>query len=173
MLTQIVSNTPRWVWALLLALIALGASQLFSRVASQGRIVRMSLFMTAFSLYGTISAFGPDMQVLACWLTAAGVVGYGVLRIPLASDTRYLPERRAFEVPGSWVPLALMVTIFMVKYVAGVMIAMHLPIVHAALFGPMLGLVYGAFSGVFLGRAGRLMVLAKHAGPVSLVAQPF
>lgn len=172
MLTQIVSNTPRWVWALLLALIALGASQLFSRVASRARVVRMSLFMAAFSLYGTISAFGPDLQVLACWLAAASAVGYGVLRIPLAGDTRYLPEARAFELPGSWVPLTLMVSIFMVKYVAGVMIAMHLPIVHAALFGPMLGVIYGAFSGVFLGRAGRLIVLANQARPVSLVAQP-
>ena len=171
MLTQIVSNTPRWVWALLFALMALGASQLFSRVASRARVVRMSLFMTAFSLYGTVSAFGPDLQVLACWLAAASAVGYSVLRIPLGGDTRYLPERRAFELPGSWVPLALMVGIFLVKYAVGVMMAMHLPVVRAALFGPMLGLLYGAFSGVFLGRAGRLVVLAKQAGPVPLVAQ--
>lgn len=172
MLTQIVSNTPRWVWALFLALIALGVSQLFSRVASRGRVVRMSLFMAAFSLYGMMSAFGPNLQVLACWIAAAGAVAYGVMQIPLASGTRYLHEARVFELPGSWVPLALMVGIFLVKYAAGVMTAMHLPIVHAALFGPALGLLYGAFSGMFLGRAGRLVALASQVRPASRVAQP-
>jgi hypothetical protein len=163
MLSKIVSSTPLWVWALLLALSCLGASQIVSRAPSRARVVRISILMAAFSLYGTISAFGADLQVLTCWLAAAGAVAWGVLRIPLAGGTRYLAETRAFEVPGSWVPLALMLGIFAVKYLAGVLIGMQVPVVRAALFGPMLGVVYGAVSGVFLGRAGRLIRLARQS----------
>jgi hypothetical protein len=166
MLSKIISGTPLWVWALLLGLTLLGASQLVPRVASQARVIRIAFLMAAFSLYGTISAFGMAPQVLACWLAAAGAVGYGVLRIPVAGGTRFLAEARAFEIPGSWAPLALMLGIFMLKYLAGVLVAMHAPVVREALFGPMLGLLYGASSGAFLGRAGRLLLLARQTRTV-------
>lgn len=161
MITQIISNTPLWVWGLLLALAALGASQLMPRVMGAGRVTRMALFMAAFSLYGTVSAFGTSAGALACWLGAAFAVGWIVLRAPAPEGTRYLPGQRAFEVPGSWVPLALMLGLFAVKYVAGVLLAMHSPLVQAAMSAPLLGMVYGAFSGAFLGRTGRLMKLAR------------
>lgn len=163
MLSQIVSNTPPWVWALLLALIWLGARQRVARVASRGRVVRIALSMAALSLYGTISALGAHPDVLACWSAAAGLVGYRVLRTPLASGTRYLAAKRAFDLPGSWAPLALIVGLFAVKYSAAVLIGMQAPVVRAALFAPALGLVYGAFSGAFLGRAGRLICLARQS----------
>jgi hypothetical protein len=167
MLSQIVSGTPLWVWALLVGLSLLGVSQLAPRVASRARVVRIAFLMAAFSLYGTISAFGTSPQVLACWLAAAGAVGCGVLRIPLAGGTRFLAEARAFEIPGSWAPLALMLGIFTMKYLAGVLVTMHAPVVRDALFGPVLGLLYGAFSGAFLGRAGRLLLLARQTRTVN------
>ena len=163
MFSQIMSNTPSWVWALLLALVWLGSSQRVARVTSRGRVVRMSMAMAALSLFGTLSAFGASPLVLGCWVAAAGTVGYIVLWIPLASGTRYVAETQAFELPGSWTPLALMLGIFAVKYLSGILLAMQAPVVRAALFSPMLGLLYGAFSGVFLGRAGRLLVLAKQS----------
>ena len=115
------------------------------------------------SLYGTVSAFGAAPQVLACWLGAASAVAYAVLRMPLAAGTRYLAQARAFALPGSWVPLTLMLGIFVLKYSVGILSAMHAPLVHAALFGPLLGLLYGAFNGVFLGRAARLVLLARRS----------
>lgn len=160
MISQIVSGTPLWVWGILLALTWLGTSQLMLRVVKLRRVVRLSLLMTAFSLYGTVSAFGASAGALACWLAAAGIVGWVVLRSAATEGTRYLSAQRAFEIPGSWVPLALMLGIFMVKYVVGVLVAMHAPVVQAMLFGPVVGMVYGAFSGAFLGRAGRLVRLA-------------
>lgn len=163
MLTQILLNTPPWVWAVLLLLTWLGSAQLFPRVASRARVVRVSLLMAAFSLYGMVSAFGAAPPVLACWLAAASVVGYAVLRMPLAAGTRYLAKAQSFALPGSWAPLALMLGIFALKYSVGILSAMQAPLVHAALFGPLLGLLYGGFSGVFLGRAGRLVLLARRS----------
>lgn len=161
MTSQIVSNTPLWVWGLLLALFWLGTNQLMMRTASLGRVVRMALLMAAFSLYGTVSASGSSPGAIAAWVAAVATVGWFVSRASLAEGTQYLPQQRAFVIPGSWVPLALMLGLFAVKYLAGVSIALGAPIVHTALFGPLLGLVYGGFSGVFLGRAGRLVQLAQ------------
>lgn len=163
MFSQIMANTPPWVWALLLALVWLGTSQRVARVTSRGRVVRMSLAMAALSFFGTVSAFGASPLVLACWVAAAGTMGYVVLCIPVTNGTRYLAETRTFELPGSWTPLTLMLGIFSVKYLSGILLAMQAPVVRAALFGPLLGLLYGAFSGVFLGRAGRLLLLAKRS----------
>ena len=163
MFSQIMSNTPSWVWALLFALVWLGSSQRVARVTSRGRVVRMSLAMAALSLFGTVSAFGASPLVLACWIAAAGTMGYVVLCIPVANGTRYLAKTRTFELPGSWTPLALMPGIFAMKYLSGVLIALQAPVVRVALFGSLPGLLYGAFSGVFLGRAGRLVPLAKRS----------
>ena len=59
--------------------------------------------------------------------------------------------------------MALIVGLFAVKYSAAVLIGMQAQVVRAALFAPVLGLVYGAFSGAFLGRAGRLIRLARQS----------
>ncbi len=166
MLSQIVSSTPFWVWGLLVALIWFGSSQLKWRVASRARVVRIALLMTALSLYGAVSAVGASILMLTCWLAAAGAVGYGMLRVPLASGTRYLGESRTFELPGSCSPLALMLGVFLVKYLVGVLIAIQAPIIRTALFDTTLGLLYGGFSGAFLGRAARLILLAKRTQAV-------
>lgn len=171
MMSHIVSHTPLWVWGLLLALVWLGSSQLLPRVAGFARIVRIALLMAAFSLYGTVSAFGASPAALAGWLAAAATVAWMVLRMPLPEGTRYLPERRAFEVPGSWVPLALMLGLFLVKYLGGVLTAMQAPGATTP-YAPLFGMMYGAFSGAFLGRAGRLVQLAQQtpsAAPLSQV----
>jgi hypothetical protein len=161
MLTQILSHTPLWVWALLLALVYLGVNQLLPRVTRQGRVLRLALGMTAFSLVGTVSSFPSSAAALAGWLVAALMVAWMTLQIRLPEQTRYLPQRRAFHVPGSWVPLALMLGVFVVKYAAGVLLGMHATLTQGALFAPLLGMVYGAFSGAFVGRAARLLRLAR------------
>ncbi|MEI8325617.1 MAG: DUF6622 family protein, partial [Betaproteobacteria bacterium] len=64
MLNQILSNTPRWVWVLLLALLGLGLSQAVTRSASLKRITILPLVLVGLSLSGTLSAFGADPQWL-------------------------------------------------------------------------------------------------------------
>ena len=48
MLGTFVRHTPVWVWGLLAALLALGASQLRERTASLARVSALPLGMTAF-----------------------------------------------------------------------------------------------------------------------------
>ena len=61
---------------------------------------------------------------------------------------------------GVFVPLLLIVGIFMVKYVVGVELAMAPRLAHDAQYALVVATLYGAFTGVFVGRAARLWRLA-------------
>lgn len=163
MLNQILANTPRWVWGLLLALLWLGFSQAVTRTASLRRITLMPLAMTGLSLYGTVTAFGADAQILLVWLSACGLIGTLVLQQALPVATRYDAATRRFHLPGSWVPLMLILGIFVTKYVVGAATALQPALARDASFSLGFGALYGAFSGVFLARAARLWRLALQA----------
>lgn len=165
MLYQIFSNTPRWVWVLLLALLWIGCKQTVTRTASLKRITVMPLVMTGLSLSGTVTAFGSEPTVLLAWLGAASLVGTLVLQRPLPQATHYNPLERRFSLPGSWVPLLLIMGLFMTKYVVGVASAMHPTLAHDSNFTLMFSALYGAFSGIFLARAARLWRLALASNP--------
>ena len=89
LLAQVLSSTPTWVWALLVTLLALGLSQTRPRALSLARATVPSWLMGALSLWGTVSAFGASVPVLACWLLAASGVALATLRTPVPSGTRY------------------------------------------------------------------------------------
>jgi hypothetical protein len=165
MLHQIFSNTPRWVWILLLALLWIGCKQAVTRTASLKRITVMPLVMTGLSLSGTVTAFGSEPAVLLAWLGAASLVGTVVLQRPLPYATHYNPMERRFSLPGSWVPLLLIMGIFMTKYVVGVVSVMQPTLAHDSNFALMFSALYGAFSGIFLARAARLWRLALDSNP--------
>ena len=160
MLHQILANTPRWVWVLLLALLWLGLSQAVSRTASLKRITLLPLAMTGLSLQGTVTAFGTEPQVLLVWLGAGGLAMTAVLRRALPQATRYDPATQSFNLPGSWLPLFLMMGIFATKYLVGAISAMQPALAHDAGFSLVFASLYGAFAGIFLARAARLWQLA-------------
>ena len=160
MITQILINTPLWVWGLLAALLALGFSQARSRTAGVARITLLPLGLGAFSLYGTVSAFGATPTVIGSWLAATTLLLLIVTQMPLPAGVRYESATRQFHLPGSWVPMALIMGIFLTKYVVGVSLVMHPELKADANFILAIGTLYGAYSGIFAGRAVRLIRLA-------------
>lgn len=157
----ILAHTPGYVWALLAMLVALGSKQL--RTSHIG-IVRASITpaaMFVLSLYGTVSAFGASPAVLLAWLAAfAATAAMMVLLVPAPAGLRFEPAERKFIVPGSSVPLALMMGIFVLKYAVGVQLAMNPALRHHVDFMLVVAPFYGAFSGVFAARSFRMIRLA-------------
>ncbi|CAN5760543.1 hypothetical protein BH11PSE12_BH11PSE12_22450 [soil metagenome] len=170
MLNQILLNTPRWVWFLLVALVWLGLSQSRTRKVSLQRVTVMSLAMVGLSLYGTVTAFGADVPVMLVWLLACALMMALVLRRRLAAATCYDANVRCFTVAGSWVPLILMMAIFMTKYLVGALGAMNPALLHEARFMLGFAALYGIFSGIFLGRAIRLWRLLPFSKTLPLNA---
>lgn len=163
MIIQIVANTPVWVWGLLVALLALGFSQARSRTIGWTRIVLPPLGLGAFSLWGTFSAFGGSAAVLGTWFAAAVVLTLMVTRLNAPQGSRYDAASRRFTLPGSWVPMALIMGIFLTKYAVGATLAMHPDIRSDANFSLAVASLYGVFSGIFAGRTARLLRLGLRA----------
>ncbi len=160
MLTQIIHSTPVWVWALLAALVALGYSQSRSRSVGLRRLLVIPMIMIFLSLFGTVSAFGPSPAVLGVWLAAcAMVVSLMVLR-PAPLGAAYDSTLRRYAIPGSWLPLFVILGIFCTKYAVGVTLAMQPGMAQQAVFATLVSMLYGLFSGFFAGRALRLWRLA-------------
>jgi hypothetical protein len=158
--TQIIRNTPVWVWALLAALVALGYSQTRSRTVGLRPVVIMPVAMILLSLYGTVSAFGASPMVLGAWLAACAALATVVVLRPAPLGTAYDSVSRQFAMPGSWLPMLVILGIFCTKYAVGVTLAMQPTMARHALFAALVGMLYGLFSGFFAGRALRLWRLA-------------
>ena len=160
MLYEILTHTPAWVFALFALLLWLGATQLTGRRVGLRRTLVMPVVMIGLSLYGVLSAFKDQPLAAAAWAAAALAVGFAVAQRAAPAGTRYDPVDRSFALPGSAVPLALMMGIFFTKYVVAVQIAMHPELAHRPDFAIAIGALYGAFSGIFAARALRLWKLA-------------
>jgi hypothetical protein len=168
MLTQILAHTPKWVFVLFATLLWLGAKQLLARSVSLARVTLMSTGMTGLSIFGVASAFGDSPMALLAWFVAACSLLGLVLQRALPATTRYDAATRRFHVPGSAVPLLLIMGIFFTKYLVGVLLALHPEFAHQASFAVGISALYGAFSGIFMGRAIRLWRLAIQADRATL-----
>ena len=163
MLMQILIHTPLWVFALFLLLLWLGMRQLLTSQVKLSRVTLLPLAMVGLSLYGVASAFGQSPggpRALAGWAVGVAVLATIVLLRPLPTGVRYNAARRRFQLPGSAVPLMLMMGIFFTKYAVGVKLALDPALAQQAGFALAVGTVYGAFSGIFAARAARLWRLA-------------
>lgn len=153
MLSQILKHTPLWVFVLFLVLLVYGLSQLKPRQVSRSRLFILPAVMLGLSLLGVFTGFGFKPTAFFMWVIGVGAaLGIGQWHMP--------PRRRDiisttvnYYIPGSWGPLALMMTIFAIKYAVGVIHARHLAIAQVDTFVWIVCLSYGLLSGVFLVRA--------------------
>ena len=163
MLGTVIRNTPVWVGGLLAALTWLGLSQARTRTASLARIVVMPVAMTGLSIWGTFSAFGNSPMigyVMLAWMFAAAVMLALIAPMSPPAGTTYDSASRTFALRGSWVPMLLILGIFLTKYVVGVDTTMDPSLARDGQYTLIVGALYGMFSGVFAGRAVRLLRLA-------------
>jgi non-heme chloroperoxidase len=161
MLIQILERTPSWVFVLLFILVALGYVQSRDRTVRRGNLAIIPVVMIALSLYGVLSAFGSAPLGLASWVLGVGLAVLFGLNLPSPRGLHFSTESQSFFVPGSRVPLALMMAIFFSKYAVNVLQARQLPIVTGLVFIGATSIWYGVLSGAFLARA---LVVVRSAG---------
>lgn len=161
---QILLHTPSWVWLLLAALLWRGYAMTQAQTVTQSRLIMLPAVFVALSLSGVISTFGPQPGALLCWLGGLALSAYETQRHGAPKGAVYVAHSRSYELPGSRVPLLLIVLIFTVKYSVGVQLALHGQLRQVELFVLTVSAIYGALSGVFLGRALRLWCLQRLRG---------
>ena len=170
LIALVLSNTPLWVWGLLVALVALGWSQTRARTASLARVTLMPLGLVAFSVIGLAGDFGASPTVLGSWLAAAALAVLMVMRTALSAGVRYDAVQRQFALPGSWVPMALILVIFLIKYAVGVSLGFNPALRAHTEWAVAVAALSGLSSGVFAGRTFRLLRLAQR--PAALRTAP-
>jgi len=151
-----VAGTPAWVWGLLALLGALGLSQARTRTIHELRLALLPLAFSAYAFYGLTHVFGLTLAGALVWSAGfAASLGAGIALGRLAG-ARYLAGTRRFVVPGSWVPLAVILAIFLSRYVVAASLAMRPELRQAAAFALGASLVYGLLGGYFPARAARI-----------------
>ena len=160
---QILTHTPPWVFGLFVGLLAFGFMQTRNRNVNKFLAYLLPVGMVALSLAGVQSSFGLKLVPVALWAVGLALVtfiGYTFFR-----DTRVVfdPNRNAFYIPGSWLPLIVIMAIFFTKYVFAVMHALKIDAASSPTFAMALSLAYGCFSGYFSSRAANLAAQARKA----------
>jgi hypothetical protein len=173
-LGNVLRGTPGWVWGLLAGLIVLGATQVRDRTASLVRVSVMPVAMSAFALWGLTGAFGQSPMfgyAMLAWLFVATVLFAAIGMTPAPKGTTYDRAQRSFFLPGSWVPMVLIVATFLTRYVVNVDIAMQPSLKSEGMYTVIVAAIYGISTGVFVGRAARLWRLAAERSGAGFLLQ--
>ncbi len=149
---EILKHTPSWVFILFFGLLILGVWQSRDRVVRRSRLFLLPIVMTLFSIHSLQSEFGTEWSYIAVWLAGFVASCFGGMRFGMPKTVTYSAEINAFFVPGSWIPLILILGIFFIKYAVGIILGMNMPIGNSPVFINAVSLLFGVFSGVFLSR---------------------
>lgn len=150
---QILAHTPAWVFGLLAGLVILGLQQARNREVARWLAYLLPAGMVILSLVGVTSNFGAHWLAISLWLAglcAMALLGYQLMPV---KHLHYLAESNRFYIPGSWMPLLVILAIFFTKYCVAVLVALANPLVMQTGFMPTMCLIYGGFSGYFVARA--------------------
>lgn len=156
------AQIPVWVFFIFAALVFVGYRQSRTREVGVGMVAVLALSMFGLSLYGVIAAFGAYALALGAWalgLASSVALGRGVF------GPRGLVALAASQVrvPGSWLPLALMMGIFAAKFVLGFATGIGSPMVTQPWFMVCASGVFGLLSGAFTARALVVHAFAREA----------
>jgi len=171
MILEILKHTPLWVYGLFAFLVYLGVMQSRTRTFSPARLAILPAAMLAFSLYGVLSVFGASAPALVAWAVGLAACVAAIVALGVPRGATWSEETRTFIVPGSWLPLGIMMAIFFTRYAINVGIALDPSVKQAAGFMPAVALTYGVSSGYFLARALNIRRRrSKAASPATSVA---
>ncbi len=150
--SSILSHVPLWVPLLLLLLIAIGLLQRRSRDVRPVVTDVVAVALLALSIMGVQQAFGLKPEAVVAWIFGVGLAQ--------ALGDRFFgaggltpAESRKVHVPGSWVPMVLMMGIFALRFVVGAAQGAGLAFVSTTPFAAIISFGLGVCSGGFLARA--------------------
>lgn len=165
MLIEIVRHTPSWVWVVLVLLLWRGYALTRPQLLPLWRVAILPGALALLSLAGVLTTFQGQPAALLCWVAGLALSAYAMQRQGAPAGARYRPERRSFELPGSRVPLLLIVLIFAAKYTVGIQLALHPSLRQAGWFALAVSGGYGLLSGMFLGWTLRLRHVWRQSPP--------
>ncbi len=156
MLITILKNVPVWVWLLFALLLSLGYMQSRDRSVSRARIFLVPAIMAPWSLYSVVAMYKSSNLSIALlsWLMGISLaIALHIYLFGSIKSIRFNASTRRYQVPGSWLPLCLMLVIFLARFVSGVTTATQPSVAASDTFTMILCCILGACSGLFISRA--------------------
>jgi hypothetical protein len=159
---SILLHAPLWVWPLLGLLILLGLRSTRPRELSDSSVFVWPAIMTALSVYSIAATYGAHPLALASWLLGMIAAILTGRMLPVGPGTaRYDEKAGTFHVPGSWVPLVLLLAVFWSRFAIGVIKARFPHVIDTPQFLVTAGLALGLCSGSFAARSLALLSLRR------------
>jgi hypothetical protein len=144
-------SVPLWVLPLLVTLVWVGRQQSRTRVVRPAVVSAVAVTMLLLSLVGVILSFGATASALLAWgVGCATAVFMGGQTLVPKGLMRVGPS---VQVPGSWVPLGLMLGIFAVKFSLGLTQALAPQWLEQGWLVGLSSAALGVLSGGFAARA--------------------
>jgi hypothetical protein len=112
--------------------------------------------MAVFSAYGIIFKTGANALTASSWLLGFAAAIAGTFN-SYSGMARYNAGTDRFEVPGSWLPLVLLLTIFWTRFAIGVANARFPAISGTFVFLAITSFILGASGGAFAARSLAMM----------------
>ena len=167
---EILSHVPKYVWVILLLITMAGLKQSRDNAMRARRLVILPALWLVFGAWGVEKSFGLDGLPGLAWLVGIGL-GVGTVRaLRWPGQVRYDASVRRFLVPGSWVPLGLMLGIFALKFASGMSLALHPDYAASTTYAVLSSVAFGLFSGAFLGRAINILAVRPGRGDLGVAA---
>lgn len=155
-IVEVVRHTPVWAWGILAAIVVLGALQMRDHATSRLRLLAMPLGMGGYSLWGAAAAFGVQAPVLLAWTAGLTIALVSNARAGRPGQVR-ADRDGGFTLPGSPLPLLLMLAVFVLRYAIAVSLVLHPQWRVEAGFALPASVAGGFLSGLFAARARRIL----------------
>ncbi|HRK18113.1 MAG TPA: hypothetical protein PK970_04090 [Hyphomicrobiaceae bacterium] len=161
-LSDILSRTPPQVWIILAVILALGLLQLRTRNVPRSRVMILPLAMVGLSIYTLVSGFQPWGSPIGFWAAGLGIAfGVNAALIRAPSGVTHDAETDTFRVPGSIIPMLVMLGIFGMNYFVGVTRALTPSRLQEPDFRMLVCGGLGLLTGLLVSRAARTLRVAK------------
>lgn len=164
MVIEILLHTPVWVWAVFAGLAALGFAQTRDRETSRARVTLLPLVFVGLSFAGVLRPGAAGGTALAAWGLGFAAVLLFARRALAVRGARWSSDTARLHVPGSWVPLGLILGLFVLRYCMGVLGSIRPEIAQTLALSLGSQCVYGLFAGCFWVRSASLRRIAAPPG---------
>ena len=165
---RIIMETPIYVWPLFCYLIFIGIKSRKTGVVPLKVLLITPVLFSIWSGYTIFSRYGMSLFVLSIWCFST-VVGIWLGCWMMSKFAmRFVKEKKLVELPGNWITLLSLLTIFSVRYSLGVTYALHPEWSGNQILFALEGIAVG-ISGIFIGRLLSVLQKYKRASHESLV----
>ncbi|MCV2367339.1 DUF6622 family protein [Roseateles oligotrophus] len=154
---EIFSHIPSFVWAILAFIVIMGLLQSGDQWMSKSRLKLVPMIWLAYGVWGVVGSFGYSAGAVVPWVFGLLASQSLVRRSGWPGGCRFDSARGQFFVPGSWLPLTLMMGIFMAKFALGMSSALQPELLDSSAFASSFSALFGAFGGAFLGRSRNIL----------------